>query len=151
MNRQMTLTSAIPKRSTALRQAFQRLPAIVRFLALGGLSAAVNLVARFAMQPIIGFETAVIVAYLIGMVVAYNLFRLFVFGASTRGVGSEFWRFTVVNLVSLALVWCVSVGLARLVFPALAFTWYADDLAHLIGLLCPSISSWIGHKRYTFS
>ena len=133
-----------------LRLKFERLPAFVRFLALGGFSAGVNLVARFLLQPLLGFEVAVAVAYLIGMVVAYNLFRIFVFGASERGVASEFWRFTLVNMVALVLVWSISVGFARIVFPALAFSWHADDIAHCIGVLSPAVTSWIGHKRYTF-
>jgi putative flippase GtrA len=134
----------------AARAQFERLPPLVRFLLLGGFSAGVNLVARFVLQPALGFELAVLVAYLIGMVVAYNLFRVFVFGATERGVGSEFWRFTLVNMVALAVVWVISVGLARAVFPAVGFTWLADDIAHFIGVLSPAVTSWIGHKRYTF-
>ena len=126
------------------------LPPLVRFLLLGGVAAGVNLVARALLQPLMGFESAVAVAYLCGMIVAYNLFRVFVFGASGRGVASEAWRFTLVNLVSLVLVWIISVGLARLAFPALDFTWHADHIAHFIGVLSPALTSWIGHKRYTF-
>lgn len=134
-----------------LRLAFERLPAFVRFLAFGGFSAGVNLSARFLLQPLLGFEAAVAVAYLIGMVVAYNLFRMFVFGESNRSVASEAWRFTLVNLVAMALVWTISVGLARGLFPAIGFTWRADDIAHFIGVLTPAVTSWIGHKKYTFS
>ena len=136
--------------SMDLRVKFAQLPAFARFLLLGGFSAGVNLVSRYILQPFLGFELAVLIAYIIGMIVAYNLFRIFVFGATGRSVASEAWRFTVVNLFALALVWVLSVGLARFVFPALAFTWHADDIAHLIGVASPAISSWIGHKRYTF-
>ncbi len=136
--------------ATPSRAAFERLPPIVRFLALGGIAAGVNLVARWLLQPLIGFEVAVAVAYVCGMVVAYNLFRLFVFGASGRSVASEAWRFTIVNLVSMVLVWLISVGLARHVFPGIGFRWFADDIAHFIGVLSPAVTSWIGHKRYTF-
>lgn len=126
------------------------LPPLVRFLLLGGVAAGVNLLARVALQPLVGFEAAVALAYVCGMIVAYSLFRVFVFGASGRSVASEAWRFTLVNLVSMALVWVISVGLARGVFPAIAFTWHADDIAHVIGVLSPAVTSWIGHKRYTF-
>ena len=137
--------------SSGLRDQFERLPPLVRFLLLGGVAAGVNLVARWAMQPLIGFEAAVAAAYVCGMIVAYTLFRLFVFGASGRSVASEAWRFTIVNLVSMVLVWLISVGLARGLFPAIGFAWYADDIAHFIGVLSPALTSWIGHKRYTFS
>ncbi len=136
--------------SIILRNQFYRMPPFVRFLALGGFSAGVNLVARFALQPLLGFEQSVLVAYMIGMVVAYNLFRVFVFDDTGRSVGSEAWRFTLVNLLALALVWLISVGLARVVFPAIAFTWHAEDIAHFIGVASPAVTSWIGHKRYTF-
>jgi putative flippase GtrA len=134
----------------ALRAAFDVLPPLVRFLALGGIAAGTNLVARWAMQPFVGFEIAVALAYVCGMIVAYTLFRAFVFGASGRSVASEAWRFTIVNLVSMALVWLISVGLARYLFPSVGFTWYADDIAHFVGVLSPAATSWIGHKRYTF-
>lgn len=133
-----------------IRIAFEQCPPLVRFLALGGVAAGVNLVARWALQPLIGFELAVAAAYVCGMIVAYNLFRVFVFGASGRGVASEAWRFTLVNVVSLVLVWLISVGLARHAFPAIRFTWRADDIAHFIGVLSPALTSWIGHKRFTF-
>ena len=136
--------------TATLRSAFELLPPLVRFLALGGVAAGVNLLARWAMQPVLGFEIAVAAAYVCGMVVAYTLFRALVFGASGRSVASEAWRFTLVNLVSMALVWLISVGLARGLFPAIAFTWHADDIAHLIGVLSPALTSWLGHKRYTF-
>ena len=136
--------------ASALRTSFNKLPPLLRFLALGGIAAGTNLVARWILQPFVGFEIAVAGAYVCGMIVAYCLFRAFVFGASGRSVASEAWRFTVVNLVSMGLVWLISVGLARHAFPALAFTWHADDIAHFIGVLSPAITSWIGHKRYTF-
>lgn len=138
------------RRGKMLREALLALPELPRFLLLGGLAAGVNLVSRFVMTPLTGFEWAVPLAYLIGMAVAFLLFRAFVFGASGRGVGSEAMRFTVVNIVALLLVWAISVGLARGLFPAIGFTWYAEDVAHLIGVLSPALSSWIGHKRYTF-
>lgn len=142
--------ATIPAALLSARSQFERLPPLVRFLALGGVAAGVNLLARWALQPLIGFEVAVALAYVCGMVVAYTLFRAFVFGASGRSVASEAWRFTLVNLVSMALVWLISVGLARLAFPALGFTWFADDIAHFIGVLSPALTSWLGHKKYTF-
>lgn len=135
---------------TAPATLIDRVPPLLRFLLLGGVAAGVNLLARALLQPWIGFETAVAAAYLSGMVVAYCLFRAFVFGPSGRSVASETWRFTVVNMVSMALVWLISVGLARGLFPAIGYTWHADDLAHVLGVLAPAMTSWIGHKRYTF-
>ena len=83
----------------------------------GGVAAGVNLVARAVLQPLMGFEAAVAAAYVCGMIVAYNLFRVFVFGASGRSVASEAWRFTLVNLVSMVLVWIIWLVVAGVAAP----------------------------------
>lgn len=123
----------------------------LRFLITGGIAAAVNIASRYVLNMLIPFEYAVVIAYVIGMTTAYVLARRFVFDASGRSVRSEFWRFTVVNMFALVLVWCISVGLARSIFPAIGFTWHADDIAHVIGVLTPAITSYIGHRAYTFA
>lgn len=122
----------------------------LKFLVTGGLAAAVNLVCRYLLDFLVPFELAVALAYLAGMTVAYLLARAYVFDASGRGQASEFKRFAVVNLFALVVVWVVSVGLARIVFPAIGFTWHADDIAHLIGVLAPVVTSYLGHRHYTF-
>jgi putative flippase GtrA len=123
----------------------------VSFLITGGVAAAVNLGTRIAFNLIMPFEIAVIVAYLCGMTTAYVLARLFVFECSGRAVHDEDVRFALVNLVAVIQVWIVSVGLADLVFPRLAFTWHSYTLAHLIGIVVPVFTSYIGHKHFSFA
>lgn len=123
----------------------------LKFLVTGGIAALVNLLSRYALNQVMSFEAAVVLAYLLGMATAYLLARRFVFDASGRSVASEVRRFVLVNLVALAFVWMISVGLARVVFPAIGFTWHADDIAHLVGVLAPAVTSYIGHRFYTFA
>jgi putative flippase GtrA len=122
----------------------------IRFLAAGGFAALVNLVSRYLLTPLIGFEVSVVVAYLLGMVVAFILFRTLVFGRSGASVATETYRFVIVNLVALTLVWAISVTLADLVFPAIGLRWHGEDIAHFVGTCVPAISSYIGHSVYTF-
>lgn len=122
----------------------------LRFLAAGGFAALVNLVSRYILTPLIGFEVSIVVAYLLGMGVAFILFRTLVFSRSGAGVAKETYRFVIVNLVALMLVWTISVTLAGLVFPAVGFIWHAQDIAHFIGACIPAITSYIGHSIYTF-
>lgn len=123
----------------------------LKFLVTGGIAALVNLLSRYALNHVMSFEAAVVAAYLLGMATAYLLARRFVFDASGRSVASEVRRFVLVNLVALGFVWMISVGLARVVFPAIGMTWHADDIAHLIGVLAPAVTSYIGHRFYTFA
>ncbi|CAN5920928.1 hypothetical protein BH11PSE3_BH11PSE3_41630 [soil metagenome] len=123
----------------------------LRFLVTGGVAAIVNLVSRYLLNIVMPFESAVAIAYLIGMLTAYVLVRLFVFPASGRSVGSEMRRFAVVNVVALTLVMLISIVLARGLFPTIGFTWHADDVAHFIGVLAPAITSYFGHRLYTFA
>lgn len=123
----------------------------LKFLVTGGIAALVNLLSRYALNHVMSFEAAVVAAYLLGMATAYLLARRFVFDASGRSVASEVRRFVLVNLVALGFVWAISVGLARVVFPAIGMTWHADDIAHLIGVLAPAVTSYVGHRFYTFA
>jgi putative flippase GtrA len=124
--------------------------AFVRFLLTGGLAAAVNIGSRVLFSRVMPFGAAVVAAYLCGMTAAYVLARLFVFERSGQSVQSEFLRFTLVNLVALVQVWLISVGLADWLFPAIQFTWNADLVAHTVGVLSPVVSSYYGHKLFTF-
>ena len=121
-----------------------------RFLACGGTAALINIVSRYFLSRLVSFPSAVLIAYAIGMVVAYTLFRTLVFGRSGRSVVSESYRFAVVNAVAVCLVLGVSVLLASVIFPMIHFTWHAEDVAHVIGVGVPTITSYIGHKNYTF-
>jgi len=123
----------------------------VKFLATGGIAAAVNLVSRFAINTVASFEIAVAVAYLLGMTTAFLLSRAYVFDASGRSAVSEFKRFAIVNLFALVIVWLVSVGLARFAFPWIGFTWHVNEVAHFIGVFVPAVTSYFGHRQYTFA
>ena len=130
----------------------------VKFLVTGGIAAAANIGSRYILNLFMNFELAVFVAYLVGMTVrcpqcatiAYVLARLFVFESSGRCVSAEFGRFAIVNLFALAFVWIISVGLALVVFPAIHFTWHAEDVAHFIGVLAPAVTSFLGHRHFSF-
>jgi len=122
----------------------------VYFLLAGGVAAVVNIASRYVINKFTYFELAVVVAYLIGMLTAYILCRSYVFGPSGRTRTSEMRRFVLVNIGALVVVWVVSVGLARVMFPAIGLTWHADDIAHVVGVFAPAVVSFFGHKYYSF-
>ena len=122
----------------------------VKFVAAAGASVPVNLAARVLFSRAVPYEVAVLLSHVVGMLTAYSLTRLFVFAASGRSVPSELGRFALVNLVSAALTWVVSVGLLRLVFPRVGFETQPELVAHVVGLGVASVSSFIGHRQFSF-
>jgi putative flippase GtrA len=122
-----------------------------RFLAAGGFAAVVNISARALLSPYVSFRWAVILSYLIGMVTAWTLARLFVFDRTLRQWHHELLRFALVNLAGAAQVWVVSVGLAEWLFPRIGYDFYPDLTAHVIGVCVPAVSSYFGHRYFTFA
>lgn len=120
------------------------------FLAAGGTAAAVNVLSRIVLSWAMRYEIAIVVAYLCGMTTAYILNKVFVFESSGRGVHDEYLRFALVNLIAVTQVWCVSVGLARLLFPAVGFDWHAETVAHIVGVASPVYTSYLGHRYFSF-
>ena len=123
----------------------------IAFLLTGGLAAAVNVASRLVFDRVMPFEAAVTLAYIVGMTTAFFLARLFVFEASGRSLHVDYGRFALVNMAALLQVLVVSVGLAKLVFPAVGFDWNAELVAHVIGVLSPVLVSYQGHKRFSFA
>lgn len=123
----------------------------LRFVLVGGLAALVNWLSRLVFSSATSFEIAVALAYFVGMTVAYILNRQFVFERSGRSVGNEYTRFVLINIIALVQVWIVSVGLARIVFPAIEWTFYPEAIAHAVGVASPIITSYLGHRYFTYS
>lgn len=124
----------------------------LRFLAAGGTSAVANAAARWLFDFALAYEAAVALAYLVGMTVAFVLMRRFVFEpGGAGGLQGQYARFALVNAWSFAQVWLISVGLARVLFPAVGFRWQADTVAHLIGLGSLAVTSYVAHKRFSFA
>ena len=130
-------------------RAFLKRP-FIKFLMTGAVSAIVNIVARLLLNRFMSYEWAVALAYIVGVTVAFVLSRKYVFVPGERAMHQQYLRYGLVNLVSLALVWVVSVGLARLVFPWLGFEWHAETVAHVIGVISPVFFTSLGHKHFSF-
>jgi putative flippase GtrA len=122
----------------------------IAFLVTGGIAAGVNIASRWLLEFFVSFEAAVVYAFLAGLVSGFVLFRLFVFSAAAGSKHWQFVRYTLVNLIALAQVWLVSVGLARFVFPAIGVAWLGETAAHVIGVLSPVASSYVLHKKFSF-
>lgn len=133
-----------PKPSTRERSRF------LRFLATSGIAAGVNIGSAAVLSSVVSYQAAITLAYLLGMTTAFVLARIFVFGSIAGALHAQYLRFAVVNAVAFAQVWLVSIGLAFVVFPHLNLTWHAATIAHVIGVASPIVTSYFGHRHFSF-
>ena len=153
-----TAAGNAPTQGAGARQAQQaprwleRVPfQFAAFVIAGALAAAVNIGSRIVLSFAVSYEIAIVVAYGIGMVVAFLIMRAFVFQPSTRlSRGSEFGRFVIVNILGVAQTLVVSVLIARWVAPSLGFAHHAEEIGHVIGVGVPVFTSFVGHKYFSF-
>ena len=122
----------------------------MRYLACGGLAAAVNWGSRFGWSLVLPFQLAVIAAYGAGMLVAFVLFRRFVFEASGSGLAAQARNFVLVNLLGVAQTWVLAVLLVDRVLPAIGWTFQPEACAHAVAIAAPVVTSWFGHRYFTF-
>jgi putative flippase GtrA len=126
------------------------LPVPLRFLLAGGVAAALNFGSRILLSLILPYPVAVTLAYFFGMAAAFALNRRYVFTGSTNPLHQQALWFVTVNLVALLQTLAVSVLLADFILPRAGLTWHADEIAHAVGIVTPILTSYLGHRRFTF-
>lgn len=147
----MTVDGIVEARpSGAAPPAPMRVVEFLRFLAAGGVAALANLISRWAFNFVMPFELAVVLAYIVGMAIAFYLFQRLIFADPGTPMRRRMIRFVQVNLVGMALAWMLSVVLARSLLPMIGWTFLPLETAHSIGVAAPAISSYFGHKFYTW-
>jgi putative flippase GtrA len=120
------------------------------FLLTGGFAAAVNFGSRILYNRAMPFSSAVICAYVTGMITAFVLAKLFVFRESRQATHHAAGWFILVNVVAVAQTWTISMLLVKWGLPALGVTAFAREIAHGIGVVVPVFSSYLGHKHFSF-
>lgn len=122
----------------------------IAFVATGSLAAITNLGSRYLFDFVMPFELAVVLAYLVGMVVAFLLFQRMIFGNPDTPLRRRVIRFCQVNALGLALATAVSALMARIILPAVNWTFHPFEVAHFLGVAAPTFSSYFLHRNYTY-
>lgn len=131
-----------------IRQFFSR--QFLAFLLAGGTAAAVNFGSRIVYSRWLDFSSAVILAYVTGMITAFVLAKMFVFKESQQSTHRSAIFFVLVNLVAVLQTWAISLGLAYYLLPSLGITLFVREIAHAVGVAAPVFTSYIGHKHWSF-
>ncbi len=125
-------------------------PQFFKFIAVSGVAAATNFCSRVTFSLFAPYPVAIVLAYCIGMIVAFLLNRWLVFAESTNSLRKQMAFFVLVNLVGLAQTLIVSLVLAHWVLPWLGVAAYVEEIAHAVGIAVPTVSSYLGHKYLSF-
>jgi len=120
------------------------------FLLTGGIAATVNFLARIFYNQYCSFSTAVLFAYLTGMITAFILAKLFVFKNSTQSIKHSAIIFTLVNILGAAQTCLVSMGLNYYALPMLGVEQSVPEISSAIGIAFPVFTSYLGHKYWSF-
>ncbi|HBK44979.1 MAG TPA: hypothetical protein DDZ67_00800 [Xanthomonadaceae bacterium] len=120
------------------------------FVLAGGLAAGVNFGSRILLSRVMPYVPAIAAAYCLGMLTAFVLNRLFVFRTTSNALPSQVGWFMLVNAAALAQTVLISLLLARWLFPAIDFDFHPETMAHALGVAVPVITSYLGHKKFTF-
>lgn len=120
------------------------------FLMAGGLAATVNFLSRIFYNHYVDFSQAIVLAYVTGMVTAFLLSKLFVFEHSKRATRYQAFYFFLVNVFAILQTWLISMFLYHYVLVWLNIQSSTKEIAHLIGVMVPVFSSYLGHKYITF-
>ncbi len=122
----------------------------IKFLLAGGTAAAANFGSRILLGQVMPYTWSIVVAYLIGMLTAFVLNRMFVFEAASTGLRHQAIWFTLINIAAVLQTLACSLVLARWMFPAMGMRFHPETLAHAIGVAAPVFTSYFGHKALTF-
>ncbi|CTP82874.1 hypothetical protein A6R71_02155 [Xanthomonas translucens pv. arrhenatheri] len=122
----------------------------IKFLLAGGTAAAANFGSRILLGQVMPYTWSIVVAYLIGMLTAFVLNRMFVFEAASTGLRHQAIWFTLINIAAVLQTLACSLVLARWMFPAMGMRFHPETLAHAIGVAVPVFTSYFGHKALTF-
>ncbi len=120
------------------------------FLVAGGIAALANYGSRFGFSVWFSYPVAIVLAYLVGMAVAFALMRQYVFDGRGKAIGPQALRFVGVNVLAVLQTLIVSLLLARWLLPATGIVEHAEAIAHAFGVAVPVVTSYFGHRLATF-
>ncbi len=122
----------------------------VRFLYAGGIAAIVNFLSRIIFNLWFDFSVSLYLAFILGIVTAFFLKQQFVFAKSRQPLSHSIGFFILVNIIGFLQTLAVSMALLHYVLPYLGIAKMTHEISHAIGIMVPIITSYIGHKKYSF-
>ena len=119
------------------------------FLTVGGLAAFIHWGARIILSLWLSYSLAIIIAYIIGMMTAFLLNRIFVFKRSNRTLAQQAKGFIWINLLFFPVVWFAAVKINDGLNNFGLYS-YSKEIAHGIAVAVPMIATFLFYKLIAF-
>lgn len=123
---------------------------LLAFLICGTLAAAVNWFARMALSLWMPFAPAVVVAYAIGMLAGFILYKRYVWTVSDRSLTGQIVAFIGVNIAVAGLVLVTALGLVALGDLLVGRSGAVEALAHGVAIAVGAAANYVAHREITF-
>lgn len=130
--------------------AFYMSAQFVRFIAVGGIAVLLHWLSRFVFNSFMSYGWAIVMAYAIGMIVAFVLNRIYVFPLSEQSVNFEVFFFFLVNIAAFPLVWAAAYVVGEWVLVKYMPQQLAFAVAHGFAITLPVFANYALHKLITF-
>lgn len=121
-----------------------------RFLLAGGVALLCHWLSRFAFNAFVSYGWAIVLAYLVGIVVAFVLNKIYVFPYSARSLNFEMSVFFLVNIAAFPFVWIIAYALGEWVLADRMPRELALALSHGFAITLPVFVNFALHKFITF-
>jgi putative flippase GtrA len=121
-----------------------------RFLLAGGIAAAVNVASRIVYDMWTSYSVAIVLAYITGMITAFLITRTYVFPKGRNSVARSATFFVIINIAAVLQTLVVSIAMTKYALPALGVQTYVPEIAHMCGVAVPILTSYFGHREWSF-
>jgi putative flippase GtrA len=121
-----------------------------RFILVGGVALACHWLSRFVFNEFVDYGWAISLAYLVGILVAFVLNKIYVFPYSERSLKFEVSAFLLVNIAAFPVVWAVAYVLGEWILTVYMPRSLALALAHGFAITLPVFVNYALHKLVTF-
>jgi putative flippase GtrA len=121
----------------------------LRFVGVGATAAGANWAARIVASHWLTLSWSVVVAYCVGMAVAFALNSAFVFPGSPKPRERQAFEFIAVNLCFLPVVWLGTLAFDH-VLRWTGLRRFSESIAHVFALAIPMFGSFLVYKFLIF-
>ena len=122
----------------------------LRFLFAGGIAAIVNFLSRIIFNIWFDFSVSVCLAYIAGMITAFFLKKQFVFAKGRQPIFHSIGFFILVNLIAFLQTLAATMAFLHYVLPYFGIVKMTHEISHAVGILATVMTSYIGHKKFSF-